>query len=114
MLILVLFCVLMILQWPTVKLVLDRLKDEGAEKTYQGVVLKSYNQQTVDYCAKEAIAGLNKLNDEMKERLEWSNVEVLILTEEKICSTLPLENGKLKTNSHKSEVFGHKLASGQT
>ena len=65
------------LQWPTVKLVLDRLKDEGAEKTYQGVVLKSYNQQTLDYCAKEAIAGLNKLNDKMKERLEWSNVEVL-------------------------------------
>ena len=31
------------LQWPTVKLVLDGLKYEGYEKTYQGAVLKNYS-----------------------------------------------------------------------
>ena len=30
------------LQWPTVKLVFDRVKNEGGENVYQGVTLKKY------------------------------------------------------------------------
>ncbi len=50
------------LQWPTVKLVLDRVKNEGGENVYQGVTLKKYDTATLSYCSHEALADLERLN----------------------------------------------------
>ena len=58
------------LQWPTVKLGIDRLKDEGTEKTYQGIALQAYNAATLTYCTSEALADLGRLIEKMRERLE--------------------------------------------
>ena len=47
------------LQWPTVRTVLDRVKEETTgERTYQGTALKGYNSATLEYCKKEALADL--------------------------------------------------------
>ena len=65
------------LQWPTVKLVLGRLKDEGHEKTYQGAVLKNYSFAAIEFCKKEALADLKSVEVNMRQRLEWSDVKLL-------------------------------------
>ena len=61
------------LQWPTVKLVLDGLKYEGYEKTYQGAVLKNYSFAAIEFCKKEALADLKRVEVNMRQCLEWSN-----------------------------------------
>ena len=55
------------LQWPTVKLVLDRVKNEGGETVYQGVTLKKYDTATLSYCSHEALADLERLTEKMRE-----------------------------------------------
>ena len=65
------------LQWPTVNLVLDRLKDKGHEKTYQGAVLKNYSFAAIKFCKKEALADLKRVEVNMLQRLEWSDVKLL-------------------------------------
>lgn len=66
------------LQWPFVKTVLSRVKEEdGGKKTYQGTVLKSYTSATLEYCKKQAVTDLERLHGNMRERLEWSDVELL-------------------------------------
>lgn len=65
------------LQWPTVKLVLDRVKNEGGENVYQGVTLKKYDTATLSYCSHEALADLERLTEKMRERLEWSDTNLL-------------------------------------
>ena len=39
------------LLWPTVKLVHDRVKDEGEDKVYQGAVLNNYTPETLKTCS---------------------------------------------------------------
>ena len=56
------------LQWPTVKL-LDRLKDEGHENTYQGAVLKNYSFAAVEFYKKEALADLKRVLVNMRHVL---------------------------------------------
>ena len=66
------------LQWPTVRTVLDRVKEETTgERTYQGTALKGYNSATLEYCKKEALADLQRLHDKMREWLQWSDVTLL-------------------------------------
>ena len=65
------------LQWPTVKLILDRVKNEGGENVYQGVTLKKYDTATLSYCSGEALADLERLTEKMRERLEWSDTNLL-------------------------------------
>ena len=65
------------LQWPTVKFVLDGLKYEGCEKTYQGAVLKNYSFAAIEFCKKEALADLKRVEVNMCQRLEWSDVKLL-------------------------------------
>ena len=48
----------------------------------------------------------------LTDRLVWL-VVLMILREEKICSTRPLEKGKLNTCSHKSRRLGRQLVLGQ-
>ena len=62
------------LQWPTVKLVRNRLAN-GTE--YQGATLKHLNEATLKSCRDQALADLSHLEGKMRERLEWSDVKLL-------------------------------------
>ena len=53
------------LQWPTVKIVLDRLQNDGGETVYQRVALKRYDATTLSYCSSEALADLKRLTEKM-------------------------------------------------
>ena len=64
------------LLWPAVKSILDKVQDDG-EKTYQGAVLKNFSTATLDSCKKQALADIKRLEDNMRQRLEWSDVELL-------------------------------------
>ena len=66
------------LLWPTVKLVCDRVKEEGEEKVYQGVVLSNYNPIILNSCAAQALADINQLQKQLQARLEWSDVKMLM------------------------------------
>ena len=65
------------LQWPTVKLVCSRIKDEGGSKQYQGAPLQCYDTRTLEYCEEQALADLKELDLKMRDRLEWSDVKLL-------------------------------------
>ena len=64
-------------EWPTVKLVLGRIKDEAGEKTYQGAALKSYSDTAQKALKQDALGDLTRLDDKMRERLQWSDVKLL-------------------------------------
>ena len=68
------------LSWPTVMLVLGRLKNEDDIKVYQGAVLANYNSTMLKACANSACAGVKRLESETKTSLEWSNLELLKAT----------------------------------
>lgn len=61
-------------EWPTCKLICDRVKDDDGQKVYQGAVLSKYNQTALQACADAAIADARRLEDSMKARLEWSDL----------------------------------------
>ena len=63
--------------WPTVKLVLERIHTEGSVVTYQGAEIKNYNSVTLESCKRQALADMERLNNTIKERLEWSDVKLL-------------------------------------
>ena len=65
------------LQWYTVKLVLDRVKNDGSEHVHQGVALKWYDATTLSYCSKQAQSDLRRFTEKMLKRLEWSNTDLL-------------------------------------
>ena len=54
------------LQWCTVKLVLDRVKNDGSEHVYQGVALKRYDATTLSLCSKQAQSDLRRLTEKMR------------------------------------------------
>lgn len=54
-------------QWPTVKLLLGRIKDEGGEKSYQGAALKNFSPATHKRLKQDALGGLNRLDEKMRE-----------------------------------------------
>ena len=65
------------LQWPTVKLVCSRIKDEDGSKQYQGALLHCYNTRTLECCKEQALADLKQLDLKMRDRLKWSDVKLL-------------------------------------
>lgn len=65
------------LQWPTVKLVSKKILEKDGKKTYQGMELKRYTDVTIKACKEHAIADLNRLDKKMRDRLEWSNIDLL-------------------------------------
>ena len=65
------------LLWPTVKLVCNRVKEEGEDKVYQGAVLDNYSPATLKTCATQALADINRMEEKMRARLEWSDVKML-------------------------------------
>ena len=65
------------LQWPTVKVVRSKIVDEDGSSTYQGICLKKYNDSTIKSCKDQALCDLNRLDDKLRGRLEWSNIVLL-------------------------------------
>ena len=65
------------LLWPTVKLVCSQVKEEVESKTYQGAVLSNYSPTTLKACTDQALAAVKQLDEKMRTRLEWSDVEML-------------------------------------
>ena len=65
------------LEWPTVKLVLDRIKKVGEDSEYQGATLKGFDVTTLQYCKKQVLSDLQRLILKMRERLEWTDTTLL-------------------------------------
>ena len=64
-------------EWPVTKLVLSKLKDENGGKEYQGSELHRFTGNTTKMCADQALADLKSLDDQMRARLEWSDLELM-------------------------------------
>ena len=62
------------LQWPTLKLVQNRLTN-GNE--YQGATLKHLSEAMMKSCKDQALADVHRPEENMHERLAWSNVKLL-------------------------------------
>ena len=62
------------LEWPTVKLLLKRIKNEGVEKSYQGAILKNFTQEK---SKEDALRDLTGLDEKMREHLAWSDTSLL-------------------------------------
>ena len=65
------------LEWPTVKLVCSRVKEDGDKKVYQGAVLANYREATLKACADAAISDITTLESKLRTRLEWSDLKLL-------------------------------------
>ncbi len=64
-------------EWPTLKLVCNRVKEENGNKVYQGAVLSAYTTTTLKQCTDQAQADLKQLDQKMRKWLEWSDVKML-------------------------------------
>ena len=65
-------------EWPSVKLVnKERMKFVSEESRYQGVKLMLHNQITLENCKKDVLNDLQRLSVKLKERLEWSDTQLL-------------------------------------
>ena len=62
------------LEWPTVKLVEERIQEEGSEKMYQGAALKNATFTAKENAKEE---DLGRLNDGIREHLERSDAKLL-------------------------------------
>ena len=65
------------LEWPTVKLVRERIKKEGEQDVYQGATLQSFGDATLAYCKEQVLSDLQCLVVKMRERLEWTDLTLL-------------------------------------
>lgn len=65
------------LEWPTVKLVRERIKKEGEEDIYQGATLQSFGDATLAYCKEQVLSDLQRLVVKMRERLDWTDLTLL-------------------------------------
>ena len=63
-------------EWPTVKLVCSRVKDEENEKVYQGAVVRGCSAAVLEECANVAKRNI-RLASEINARLEWSDMKLL-------------------------------------
>lgn len=64
-------------QWPTVKLVLSRVTDEGSQKLYQGGSLTRFTDSMLNQCSRQALEDLQRLDGKLKERLAWTDSKLL-------------------------------------
>ena len=92
-------------QWPTVRLVLSRISEDGTEKLYQGGTLTHYNDSTVTACSTQAVADLKCLSSKLKERLAWSDLQLLrsILVFLDTCSWAPRQRRAANSDSEQEE-----------
>ena len=68
-----------VVNWPVTKVVLSnlKLKDENEGKVYQGSELHNFKDSTIKTCQDQALADLKSLDNRMRSRLEWSNVDLM-------------------------------------
>ena len=59
------------------KVVLSKLKDENGGKVYQGSELHHFRDTTIKSCADQALSDLKSLDERMRARLEWSDVDLM-------------------------------------
>jgi hypothetical protein len=64
-------------EWPTVKSLLGKIKGEGGKKSFQGAELKGYSTATEEGAGKDTLGDLTRLNENMRERLKWSDTKLL-------------------------------------
>ena len=64
-------------EWPVTKVVLSKLKDENGGKVYQGSELHHFRDTTIKSCADQALSDLKSLDERMRARLEWSDVDLM-------------------------------------
>ena len=64
-------------KWPVTKVVLSKLKDENGGKVYQGSELHNFKDSTIKTCQDQALADLKSLDNRMRSRLEWSDVDLM-------------------------------------
>ena len=64
-------------EWPSVKLLLRKMEDEGDKKLYQGAKLQNFNESVQLRLKQDALHDLAELDEKMRERLMWSDVKVL-------------------------------------
>ena len=63
-------------EWPTLQLVKSRLKDDDGNKEYQGIILQNF-EGSLEQCKTHVLADFQRLEDCIKQRLEWSDITVL-------------------------------------
>ena len=63
------------LEWPTVKLVCNRVKEEDREFLYQGSALSGYTHSVVKQCADQAVIDAKELESKLKQRIEWFDLD---------------------------------------
>ena len=62
-------------EWPTLQLVKSRINDQ---REYQGIPVTPSFESIVDKCKADSIADLHRLERKIKERLQWSNMQLFL------------------------------------
>ena len=86
-------------EWPTVKLVQDRIRSEGNDKLYQGACLTHFNDSSEKQSISHALNDLQRLNAKIQERLEWSDVHLL----RSLLAFLETQNWAIQSIVHSSD-----------
>ena len=65
------------LEWPTVKLLLGRIKEADGETSYQGATLVNCSSECREKAKREAVQDLTELDNKMRERPAKSDTNLL-------------------------------------
>jgi len=64
-------------EWPTVKLLLRKVEDEGGKKFYHGAELWNFSDAVQVKLKQDGLQDLTRLDEKMRERLTWSDTNLL-------------------------------------
>ena len=62
-------------QWPTIQLIQSRIREVDGQE-YQGVQLENFDS-CLDKCKPQATADLQRIQEKLKTRLEWNDLNIL-------------------------------------
>ena len=62
--------------WPQIQSLKNSIKEVDGEQEYQGFPIENLDN-TVDQCKVHVLADLQRLEEEIKHRLEWTDVNLL-------------------------------------
>ena len=65
-------------EWPSVKLLLQKIKNEGSKKLYQGAELQKFDDAAQVRIKQNSLQDLTRLDEKMRERLMWSDTKLLL------------------------------------
>ena len=63
-------------QWPTVKLIKTQIKEIDGVREYQGIPVGNFDD-CVQQCLIHVLADLHRVEENIKNRLEWSDLKLL-------------------------------------